>query len=56
MDILAEKLGLHPLEFRYMNSFEAGSITSTGQYLTGSVGLKKCIEKLAEIDNIKLKG
>lgn len=54
MDILAEKLGMHPLKFRYINSFEVGSITATGQCLTSSVGLKKCIEKIAEIDGIKL--
>lgn len=54
MDILAEMLGIHPLKFRYLNSFEAGSITSTGQCLTGSVGIKKCIEKIAAIDGIRL--
>ena len=54
MDILAEKLGMHPLKFRYINSFEAGSITATGQKLTSSVGLKKCIEKIAEVDGIEL--
>jgi nicotinate dehydrogenase large molybdopterin subunit len=54
MDILAEKLGIHPLKFKHMNSFEVGSITSTGQCLNGSVGLKKCMEKIAELDGIKL--
>jgi CO/xanthine dehydrogenase Mo-binding subunit len=54
MDILAEKLGMNPLKFRYINSFEVGSITATGQCLTSSVGLKKCIEKIADIDGIKL--
>lgn len=54
MDILAEKLGIHPLKFKYMNSFEVGSVTSSGQCLNSSVGLKKCIEKIAEIDGIEL--
>lgn len=54
MDILAEKLGIHPLKFRYINSFEVGSITATGQKLTSSVGIKKCIEKIAEVDGIEL--
>jgi nicotinate dehydrogenase large molybdopterin subunit len=54
MDILAEMLGMHPLEFRYINSFEVGSITSTGQRLNSSVGLKKCMEKIADLDGIKL--
>lgn len=54
MDILAEKLKIHPLKFRYMNAFEVNSKTSTGQVLDSSVGLKKCLEKLAENDNIQL--
>lgn len=54
MDMLAEKLGMHPLKFRYINSFEVGSITATGQCLTSSVGLKKCIEEIAKIDGIEL--
>ena len=54
MDILAEKLGMHPLKLRYINSFEVGDITATGQCLSSSVGLKKCIEKIAEIDGIEL--
>jgi len=54
MDILAEKLNMHPLKFRYINSFKVGSITATGQELKSSVGLKECFEKLAEIDNVNL--
>ncbi len=54
MDILAEKLNMHPLKFRYINSFEVGSNTATGQKLVSSVGIKKCIEKIAEIAEIKL--
>lgn len=54
MDILAEMLGMHPLKLRYLNAFEVGSNTATGQCLSSSVGIKKCIEKLAEIDGIEL--
>lgn len=54
MDILAEKLGIHPLKFRYMNAFKAFDSTATGQVLASSVGIKKCIEKIAEIDGIEL--
>jgi CO/xanthine dehydrogenase Mo-binding subunit len=54
MDILAEKLGIHPLKFRYMNAFQVGDKTATGQVLKSSVGIKKCIGKLAEIDCIDL--
>lgn len=54
MDMLAEKLGMHPLKLRYINSFGVGDVTATGQCLSSSVGLKKCIEKIAEIDGIEL--
>lgn len=56
MDILAEKLKMHPLQFRYINAFKVGSITATGQELTSSIGIKECIERLAEIDEVKLNG
>ena len=54
MDILAEMLNMHPLKFRYINAFEQGSITATGQSLSSSVGLKKCIEKIIQIDELTL--
>lgn len=54
MDILSAKLGINPLKFRYMNCFEQGNITATGQLLKSSVGLKKCIRKIAELDGIEI--
>jgi len=54
MDILAEKLNIHPLKFRHMNSFQVGSFTATGQCLCSSVGAKKCIEEIAKLDGIEL--
>lgn len=54
MDMLAEKLGIHPLKFRYINAFQLGDKTATGQVLKSSVGIKKCIEKLADIDDVGL--
>ena len=33
MDILAEKVGMDPLEFRLLNAFTNGSVTATGQRL-----------------------
>ncbi|MEG1254519.1 molybdopterin cofactor-binding domain-containing protein [Clostridium sp.] len=54
IDALAEKLGIHPLKFRYMNAFQVGDKTVTGQVLKSSVGIKKCIEKIADIDGIEL--
>lgn len=41
MDLLAEKLGLHPFTIRWRNAFEEGSVTATGQVLETSVGLKE---------------
>ena len=48
MDILAEKLGIDPITIRMKNIFKQGSITATGQVLTDSVPLDRCIEKVAE--------
>jgi len=46
MDLLAEKLGMDPLEFRLLNAFKPGSETATGQKLTSSVGIGDCLEAL----------
>ncbi|MEG0307084.1 MAG: molybdopterin cofactor-binding domain-containing protein [Clostridium sp.] len=54
IDVLAEKLGIHPLKFRHMNAFQVGDTTATGQVLKSSVGIKKCIKKIADIDRVKL--
>lgn len=48
MDILAEKLGISPIEIRQKNIFKQGSLTATGQILLESVPLDRCLEKLAE--------
>jgi len=46
MDLLADKLGLDPLEFRLKNVFRAGSETATGQKLTTSIGIADCLDAL----------
>lgn len=46
MDLLAQKLGLDPLELRLLNVFKPGSETATGQKLTTSVGIGDCLEAL----------
>jgi carbon-monoxide dehydrogenase large subunit len=46
MDILAERIGIDPVEFRLKNALEEGSISATGQILH-SVGIKDCIRKAA---------
>jgi xanthine dehydrogenase molybdenum-binding subunit len=43
MDMLAEHLGLDPVELRRRNALQVGSITNTGQTLRESVGLMECI-------------
>jgi xanthine dehydrogenase molybdenum-binding subunit len=47
MDMLAETLGMDPIELRRMNALRVGSITNTGQVLRESVGLMECIDKVA---------
>ena len=44
MDIVAEQLGLDPVEFRRINALDVGSVTCTGQVLRESVGLKQCLD------------
>lgn len=46
MDMLAERLGMDPVELRRKNALRVGSVTNTGQFLRDSVGLMECIEKV----------
>jgi selenium-dependent xanthine dehydrogenase len=46
MDMLAEKLGMDPVELRRKNALHVGSITNTGQLLRNSVGLTDCIDQV----------
>lgn len=46
MDLLAETLGMDPLELRSVNAVKSGSETATGQKLTTSVGIRDCLEAL----------
>lgn len=48
MDMLAEKLGLDPIELRRINALRIGSVTNTGQVLRESVGLLECIERVEQ--------
>lgn len=47
MDMIAEKLGMDPVEFRILNVFEEGDRSATGEVLD-SVSVKECIKKVAE--------
>lgn len=44
MDILANELGMDPIELRRKNALRVGTTTSTGQLVRESAGLLKCIE------------
>lgn len=48
MDLLAEKLGLDPVDFRLMNVLREGSYTITNQLLDHSVGVGEALRKVAE--------
>ena len=46
MDIVAESLGIRPVEIRRINALRVGAATSTGQVLTESVGLLDCLDEV----------
>ncbi len=48
MDLLAERLGLDPLELRRKNALVAGDETITGQRLETSVGLREVLDRVEE--------
>jgi aldehyde oxidoreductase len=45
-DVMAEKLGLDPLEFRLRNALTADQPTVCGQVLGAGLGFKECLEAL----------
>ena len=47
-DVLAERLGMDPLDFRMRNLVEEGDSGPTGQIIE-EVGVKECLEKAAEL-------
>ena len=46
MDLVAEALGMAPVEFRRINALRVGSTASTGQVLRESVGLVECLDRV----------
>ncbi len=48
MDILAETLGIDPIELRRLNALRVGETTATGQLLRESVGLLECLRLVAD--------
>jgi len=49
MDILAQQLGIDPVQFRLQNAYNPGSSTPNSQILTHSVGVKETIKEAANI-------
>jgi len=49
MDILAQQLGIDPVQFRLQNAYNLGSSTPNRQILTHSVGVKETIKEAADI-------
>jgi CO/xanthine dehydrogenase Mo-binding subunit len=49
MDGLARMIGMDPLAFRLHNCLKPGSQTATGQVLSSSVGLEKCLRRIQKI-------
>lgn len=49
VDILAEKLGISPVEMRLRNGFKRGSQTATGQILEEGVPLSRCIIEVSRL-------
>ena len=48
MDIVAQELGIDPIEFRRRNAMQVGEITATGQLLRESVGMEQTLAVLRE--------
>ncbi len=48
MDLLAEALGMDPIEIRLRNALTIGSETATGQTLVSSVGIEQTLRKVKE--------
>jgi len=53
MDILAQQLGIDPVQFRLQNAYNLGSSTPNGQILTHSVGVKETIKEAADMTGWK---
>ncbi len=45
-DMLAERAGIDPLEFRIINALDNNMPTATGQSFTSGVGIKQCLNAL----------
>ncbi|MCF8008431.1 MAG: molybdopterin-dependent oxidoreductase [Halanaerobiales bacterium] len=53
IDIIADKLGMDPAQFRYQNAYDTNSTTPNGQRLSKSVNTKRTIEEAVKLSNWK---
>lgn len=53
MDILAERVGMDPAQFRLQNAYQVGSITPNGQQLTKSVNVRQTINEVLDMSEKK---
>ena len=57
MDLLAQALGIDPIEFRLKNCLRQGAETATGQTLMASVGIGETLKKVKEWrDRLEISG
>ncbi len=54
MDMLAEKLGIDPVEIRRKNILREGEANATGE-ITHSIGVEECLNKMAEFIKLEEK-
>ena len=50
MDVLAERLGMSPLDIRLLNVLDEGGLMPTGQPLEGSVPARRLLEELRDME------
>ncbi len=51
MDLLAQKLGMHPLDIRMINAMTEGTPLPTGQVVPGPVPVKEILKELKDADD-----
>ena len=54
MDILAEKLGFHPIQLRWINALKDGDETITGRPLPPGCRYRETLEAVARAEGISL--
>ena len=54
MELVAQTIGMDPLEFRRKNLLKPGSITLTGEVITEHNGdVRKCLDSVGQSDRLR---